>query len=82
MAKVPKPRSPGQTGGGGRIGQAGNRSASQARGGRPHAGGGRGLPPKKGCCSYIEAGKAITRLQFRLAVRYVRMDIKARLGFI
>lgn len=37
---------------------------------------------KKKCCSYHEAGKAITRLEFRLAVRYVRMDIKARLGFI
>lgn len=36
----------------------------------------------KGCCSYAEAGKAITRLEFRLAVRYVRMDIKARLGLI
>lgn len=37
---------------------------------------------KKGCCSYAEAGKAITRLQFRLAVRFVRMDIKARLGVL
>jgi hypothetical protein len=37
---------------------------------------------KKGCCSYVEAGKAITRLEFRLAVRYVRMDIKARLGVL
>ena len=38
--------------------------------------------PSKGCCSYAEAGKAITRLEFRLAVRYVRMDVKARLGVI
>jgi hypothetical protein len=37
---------------------------------------------KKGCCSYVEAGKAITRLEFRLAVRYIRMDIKARLGVL
>lgn len=37
---------------------------------------------KKGCCSYAEAGKAITRLEFRLATRYVRMDIKARLGLL
>jgi hypothetical protein len=37
---------------------------------------------KKGCCSYAEAGKAITRLEFRLAVRFVRMDVKARLGLI
>lgn len=38
---------------------------------------------KKGCgCSYAEAGKAITRLEFRLATRYVRMDVKARLGLL
>ena len=37
---------------------------------------------KKGCCSYAKASRAITRLEFRLAIRYVRMDIKARLGFI
>lgn len=37
---------------------------------------------RRKCCSYAEAGKAITRLEFRLAVRYVRMDVKARLGVI
>lgn len=37
---------------------------------------------RRKCCSYAEAGKAITRLEFRLAVRYVRMDVKARMGFI
>ena len=83
MAKVPQPRKPGQTGGGGRINQTGNRSASQARGGRPHAGGGgSGKKPGGGCCSYTRAVNAITRLEFRLAARYVRMDIKARLGII
>lgn len=47
---VPKQRKPGQTGGGGRIGQTGNRVKSSNRGGRPHAGGGGGgrKPPKKG----------------------------------
>lgn len=51
MAKVPKQRTGGQTGGGGRIGQTSNRSASQSRGGRPHAGGGGTgrKPPGKGC---------------------------------
>lgn len=50
MAKVPQPRKPGQTGGGGRHGQAGNRSRSQDRGGRPHAGGGgSGKKPGDGC---------------------------------
>lgn len=37
---------------------------------------------KKGCCSYVEAAKAIRRLEFKLARRYVRMDVKARLGLI
>ncbi len=37
---------------------------------------------KKGCCSYGEAGKAIVRGKGRLAMRYVRMDIKARMGLI
>jgi hypothetical protein len=35
MAKVPQPRKPGQTGGGGRIGQTSNRNKSSNRGGRP-----------------------------------------------
>lgn len=43
---------------------------------RPRAGG------DSACCSYQEAAKAIIRLEFRLAIRYVRMDVKARLGII
>jgi hypothetical protein len=43
---------------------------------------GNGPQPKRKCCSYAEAGKAITRLEFRLAARFVRMDIKSRLGLI
>lgn len=83
MAKVPQPRRPGQTGGGGRIGQTSNRGGSTNRGGNPYRGGaGGGKTPKKGCCSYAEAGKAIGRLEFKLAARYVRMDVKARLGII
>jgi hypothetical protein len=39
MVKIPKPRKEGETGGGGPLGQAPNRSTSQDRGGRPHAGG-------------------------------------------
>jgi hypothetical protein len=51
MAKVPQPRKPGQTGGGGRIGQTSNRNKSSNRGGRPHAGGGGTgkKPPGSGC---------------------------------
>lgn len=45
-------------------------------------GGGGGGNKKKGCCSYAEAGKAIRRRRYRLAARYVRMDVKARLGVI
>lgn len=40
MGNVPKPRKAGQTGGGGRINQSGNRNASRARGGSPTRGGG------------------------------------------
>jgi len=40
MAKIPGQRKAGQTGGGGRIHQTGNRNLSGSRGGRPHAGGG------------------------------------------
>lgn len=35
-----------------------------------------------GCCSYVEAGKALGGLRFRLAARYIRMDVKARMGLI
>jgi hypothetical protein len=35
---------------------------------------------KKGCCSYVEAGKSLRRRKFRLAARYVRLDIKRRAG--
>lgn len=37
---------------------------------------------KDGCCSYEMAGRAVLRGRGRLAVRYIRMDIKARLGVI
>ncbi len=50
---------------------------------------GRGRLPKQrpsqntqGCCSYQEAGRAIIRRNYKLAARYVRMDVKARLGII
>lgn len=46
-----------------------------------HQGGNRGSHAK-GCCSYQEAGRALVRGRGRLAVRYVRMDVKARLGLI
>lgn len=48
---IPKQRKPGQTGGGGRIGQTSNRVKSSGRGGRPHAGGGGTgrKPPGSGC---------------------------------
>jgi hypothetical protein len=35
---------------------------------------------KSKCCSYVEAGKALRRRKFRLAVRYVRLDIKRRMA--
>lgn len=50
-----------------------------------HRGGNGGLGgshKKDGCCSYVEAGKAIRAGKGRLAVRFIRMDVKARLGFI
>ena len=34
------------------------------------------------CCSYVEAGKAVRDGKFRLARRYVRLDIKVRMGLI
>ena len=60
------------------FGHGGSRKISKSSIKRSQQGGSH----KKGCCSYAEAGKAITRLNFKLAVRYVRMDIKARLGVI
>lgn len=36
----------------------------------------------QGCCSYERAGDALVRGKGRLAVRYIRMDIKARMGLI
>lgn len=54
MAKIPQPRKAGQTGGGGRHGQAGNRSRSQDRGGRPHAGGGGSGKKPGGGSSFVE----------------------------
>lgn len=37
---------------------------------------------KQGCCSYEEAGRALLRGKGGLALRYVRLDVKARLGII
>lgn len=37
---------------------------------------------KDGCCSYERAAVSLLRGKGRLAVRYIRMDIKARLGLI
>jgi hypothetical protein len=51
-------------------------------------GGNQGVSPgyrgahKAGCCSYQEAGMALLRGRGRLALRYVRLDVKARLGVI
>jgi hypothetical protein len=45
-------------------------------------GGGGGGNKKKGCCSYVEAGKSLQRRKFRLAARYVRLDVKTRFGLI
>lgn len=50
-----------------------------------HVGGHGGLGGnhrKDGCCSYVEAGKALRAGKGRLAVRFVRMDLKARMGLI
>lgn len=47
MAKVPKPRSGGQRGGGGYSSHGPSMGRSTSRGGRPHAGGGGGS--KNGC---------------------------------
>jgi hypothetical protein len=44
---------------------------------RPHSSSGKGA-----CCSYQEAGRALLRRHFRLAFRYVRIDIKTRLGVL
>lgn len=35
-----------------------------------------------GCCSYELAARALARGKGRLAVRYIRMDLKARMGVI
>lgn len=41
-------------------------------------------PPgnRSACCSYQEAGRALLRRRYRLAARYICMDVKARLGVI
>ena len=66
MAGIPKQRKPGQTGGGGRIGQTSNRVKSSGRGGRPHAGGGGAgrKPPGSGCAvlALMMLGAAVTAL--------------------
>jgi hypothetical protein len=42
-----------------------------------------GNGPKPKCsCSYGRAAVAVRRRRFRLAARYVRMDVSARLGII
>lgn len=61
---VPKQRRPGQTGGGGRIGQTSNRGNSSNRGGRPHAGGGGGGGKSGDGCAVL----AITTLGGALAI--------------
>lgn len=77
MAKIPQPRRPGQTGGGGRISQTSNRAGSQNRGGSPHrGGGGSGKKPGGGCCSMVAAIRSARRGKFRLAGRYGRMTVR------
>ena len=59
MAGIPKQRKPGQTGGGGRHGQSGNRVRSADRGGNPYRGGGgsgRKPPGGKGCLDVVIIG--------------------------
>lgn len=54
-------------------------------GGGKHEGGLGGMGGnhrKQGCCSYERAAVSLLRGKGRLAVRYVRMDIKARMGLI
>lgn len=76
MGNVPKPRGAGQTGGGGRMGQAPNRSASQSRGGRPHAGGGGTGSKGGGCCPMAAAVRSVKDGKYRLARRYAVMSIR------
>ena len=58
MAKIPGQRKPGQTGGGGRHGQGGNRVRSGERGGNPYRGGGGTgkKPPGSGCLDVVIIG--------------------------
>jgi hypothetical protein len=51
-------------------------------GGNQGMGGYRGGQRKQGCCSYEEAGRALLRGKGGLALRYVRMDVKARMGLL
>lgn len=56
---TPKQRKPGQTGGGGRLGQTSNRVNSASRGGNPYRGGGgsgRKPPTGSGCLDVIIIG--------------------------
>jgi hypothetical protein len=48
----------------------------------PYSWGNGPQPKKKGCCRWAEAGKAITRLEFKLAARFIRIDIKHRMGVL
>ncbi len=50
-----------------------------------HGGGLNGLGGshrKQGCCSYQEAGRALMKGRTRLAWRFIRLDLKTRLGVI
>lgn len=37
---------------------------------------------KQGCCSYQMAARALRRGKTGLALRYIRLDVKARMGII
>lgn len=43
---------------------------------RPAAQAGGRKPPKRGCCSMVEAGKAVGRGKYRLARRYAAMSVR------
>lgn len=75
---TPKPRGPGQTGGGGYRNHGPSMGRSAARGGRPHAGGGGSgkKPPSKGCCPMVAALASVKQGRFRLARRYAAMSVR------
>lgn len=73
---VPKPRKPGQTGGGGYRNQGPSMGRSVSRGGRPHAGGGGG-GKKGGCCPMVAAVRSVKQGRFRLARRYAGLSMRS-----